>query len=112
MKSRSLIAATLVFGGAMLFTACGEGADKDAKPLDVQELTKNQPETHGAEIKEGDIKDRASLDRAFYAVKEHQAHGVLIGNAPAEWRRLKHRTCSARNRLEYSLAPARAIHPR
>ena len=55
MKSRSLIAATLVFGGAMLFTACGEGADKDAKPLNVQELTKNQPETHGAEIKEGDI---------------------------------------------------------
>jgi cytochrome c5 len=55
MKSRSLIAATLVFGGAMLFTACGESADKDAKPLDVQELTKNQPETHGPEIKEGDI---------------------------------------------------------
>jgi hypothetical protein len=55
MKSRSLIAATLVFGGAMLFTACGEGADKDAKPLDTQELTKNQPETHGSEIKDGDI---------------------------------------------------------
>ncbi len=55
MKSRSLIAATLVFGGAMLFAACGGGAEKDAKPLDVQELTKNQPETHGSEIKEADI---------------------------------------------------------
>jgi cytochrome c5 len=55
MKSGSLIAATLVFGGAMLFTACGGGAEKDAKPLDVQELTKNQPETHGTEIKESDI---------------------------------------------------------
>jgi cytochrome c2 len=29
--------------------------DKDAKPLDVQELTKNQPETHGTEIKASDI---------------------------------------------------------
>jgi hypothetical protein len=55
MKFRSFIAATLVFGGTMLFTSCGEGADKDAKPLDTQELTKNQPETHGSEIKEGDI---------------------------------------------------------
>jgi len=54
MKSKSLFVATLVFIGAILFTACGEGV-KEAKPLDVQELTKNQPETHGAEIKEGDI---------------------------------------------------------
>ena len=55
MKFRSVIAATLVFSGAFLFAACGGGVDNDTKPLDVQELTKNQPETHGAEIKEGDI---------------------------------------------------------
>ena len=55
MKSRLLIVATLVFGSAILFTSCSEGVDKDAKPIDVQELTKNQPETHGPEIKEGDI---------------------------------------------------------
>jgi mono/diheme cytochrome c family protein len=55
MKFRFFIAATLIFGGTMLFTSCGEGADKDAKPLDTQELTKNQPETHGSEIKKEDL---------------------------------------------------------
>ena len=54
MKSKFLFVATLAFAGAILFTACGEGV-KEAKPLDVEELTKNQPETHGAEIKESDI---------------------------------------------------------
>jgi len=54
MKSESVFVGALVFIGAFLFTACGEGV-KDAKPLDVQELTKNQPETHGTEVKEGDI---------------------------------------------------------
>jgi len=55
MKSKSLFVATLAFISTILFAACGDGVDKDAKPLDVQELTKNQPETHGPEIKEGDI---------------------------------------------------------
>jgi len=55
MKSQSLFVATLAFISTILFAACGDGVDKDAKPLDVQELTKNQPETHGPEIKEGDI---------------------------------------------------------
>ena len=54
MKSESVFVGALVFIGAFLFTACGEGV-KEAKPLDVQELTKNQPETHGTEVKEGDI---------------------------------------------------------
>lgn len=54
MKAKFLIAAALV-SGAVLFIACGGGADKDAKPLDVEELTKNQPETHGTQIKEGEI---------------------------------------------------------
>jgi len=54
MKSKSLFVATLVFISTALITACGEGV-KDAKPIDVQELTKNQPETHGAQIKESDI---------------------------------------------------------
>lgn len=55
MKSKSLITATLVFSSAILFSACGEGVDKDSKPIDVQELTKNQPETHGTQLKESDI---------------------------------------------------------
>jgi hypothetical protein len=55
MKPKSLIAVAFISGAALLFTACGGGVDKDAKPLDVQELTKNQPETHGTEVKEGEI---------------------------------------------------------
>ncbi|NOT36032.1 MAG: c-type cytochrome [Saprospiraceae bacterium] len=34
---------------------CDKGVKKDYKALDVQELTKNQPEVHGSEIKEGDV---------------------------------------------------------
>ena len=66
MKSKVLIAATL-FGSSILFTACGGGVDKDAKPLDVQELTKNQPETHGPEIKEGDIQVTNPLNAEWVA---------------------------------------------
>jgi len=55
MKPTSLIAVALFFCAALFFTACGGGVDKDAKQLDVQELTKNQPETHGTEVKESEI---------------------------------------------------------
>jgi cytochrome c551/c552 len=56
MKLKSIIAILIVFTGIYLLPACGGGGvKKDAKQLDVQELTKNQPETHGAEIKESEI---------------------------------------------------------
>lgn len=55
MKLKSIITATIALSGLYFLPACGGGVDKDAKPLDVQELTKNQPETHGTEIKEGEI---------------------------------------------------------
>jgi hypothetical protein len=56
MKLKSIVASSLLAGGVILFTACGGGGvDKDAKPIDVQELTKNQPEIHGTELKESDI---------------------------------------------------------
>ena len=54
MTSRTLTITALI-SSVLLFTACGGGVDKDAKPIDVQELTKNQPETHGTEIKESEI---------------------------------------------------------
>jgi cytochrome c551/c552 len=55
MKPKTLIATFLVTGVVLFFAACGGGVQKDAKQLDVQELTKNQPETHGTEVKEGEI---------------------------------------------------------
>ena len=41
--------------GTFFLATCGGGVDKDAKPLDVEELTKNQPETHGQLIQESEI---------------------------------------------------------
>ena len=54
MKQKFLIALMIV-STTIFLIACGGGVDKNAKPIDVQELTKNQPETHGTEIKEGEI---------------------------------------------------------
>lgn len=53
--TKLLIVAILFISGSLFFIACGSGVDKDAKPVDIQELTKNQPETHGTEIKESEI---------------------------------------------------------
>ncbi|MBI5856313.1 MAG: cytochrome c [Sphingobacteriales bacterium] len=35
--------------------SCKEGAKKEPPPVDITELSKNQPETHGTEIKESEI---------------------------------------------------------
>ncbi len=64
MKSLKLSALVLIAGGAFLF-ACNEGVKKDEKPVDVQDLTKNQPEVHGTELKEGDITLNTPLDQAM-----------------------------------------------
>jgi hypothetical protein len=45
----------ILIAASLLFFACNEGVKKDEKAVDVQELTKDQPEVHGTELKEGDI---------------------------------------------------------
>lgn len=45
----------MLLTGSLLLLACKEGAKKDSKPIDIQELSKNQPETHATEVKEGEI---------------------------------------------------------
>ena len=54
MKSNRLMSIILV-AASLLFFACNEGVKKDEKAVDVQELTKDQPEEHGKELKDGDI---------------------------------------------------------
>jgi cytochrome c5 len=54
MKASNLLA-TLLLTGSLITIACNEGTKKDPKPIDIQELSKNQPETHGTEVKEGEI---------------------------------------------------------
>src|SRR5678816_1668527 len=67
---------------AILVISCGsEGVKKDEKPADVQELTKNQPETHGAEIKESDItithplnQEWVTAGKSIYELKCQSCH--------------------------------------
>jgi len=62
MKLKTILTSTIALTGLYFLTACGEGVDKSVKPIDVQELTKNQPETHGTEIKESDIQVTSPLN--------------------------------------------------
>lgn len=52
---RIAIPVFLLLISMVAFNSCKEGAKKEPPPVDVQELTKDQPETHGTEIKESDI---------------------------------------------------------
>lgn len=56
MKLSKLIIAGAIITGIVFLNSCGnEGVKKDEKPVDIQELSKNQPEQHGTEVKEGEI---------------------------------------------------------
>lgn len=59
------ITGVILFAAALSLGACNEGVKKDEKPVDVQELAKQQPETHGTELKESDIKLSNPLDAAM-----------------------------------------------
>lgn len=45
----------LLLFSLLLLYSCQEGSKKEPPPVDVQDLTKNQSETHGTEIKESEI---------------------------------------------------------
>ena len=66
MKRWHLIASILIIGTASLI-ACKEGVKKDEKTVDVSEMTKNQPEVHGTELKESDITLATPLDQTMVA---------------------------------------------
>ncbi|MBK6937935.1 MAG: cytochrome c [Chitinophagaceae bacterium] len=63
--NKSRIFTVLLISSSILFLSCNEGVKDEPKPVDIQELTKNQPETHGTELKEGDIKLTNPLDQAM-----------------------------------------------
>jgi hypothetical protein len=62
--------------------SCGsEGVKKDEPAVDINELTKNQPETRGAEVKEPDIqithplnKDWVTSGKSIYELKCQPCH--------------------------------------
>jgi Cytochrome c len=56
MKLSKIIISGIIILSIGLLASCGnEGVKKDEKPIDLQELSKDQPETHGTEVKEGEI---------------------------------------------------------
>lgn len=62
---RNNILGTVLLSASFLILSCNEGVKDEPKPLDVQELTKDKPETHGTEVKEGDITLSTPLDQAM-----------------------------------------------
>jgi cytochrome c5 len=82
MKSPKLFTVILLIAGLFWIASCGnEGVKKDEKPVDVQELTKTQPETHGTEVKESDItlstplnKEWVASGKAIYELKCQSCH--------------------------------------
>lgn len=64
MKRNNIVRLTLL-SVSFLFFSCNEGVKEEPKPVDIQELTKDKPETHGTEVKESDITLSTPLDQAM-----------------------------------------------
>src|SRR5215217_5921396 len=55
MKRKTTWFATILLSGIITLVACVDKTPSKKEPLDTQELTKNQTEEHGTEVKAGDI---------------------------------------------------------
>jgi hypothetical protein len=82
MKTSKLFTVILI-SGSLFVWACKEGVKKDEKPIDIEKLAKSKPETHGTEIKEGEIKLTNPLDtamvsggHAIYELKCRSCHNL------------------------------------
>lgn len=64
MLHKKIIAISAIALSVVLFS-CSEGVKKEPKAVDVQELTKDKPETHGTELKESDITLSNPLDQGM-----------------------------------------------
>jgi cytochrome c5 len=79
---RKLISTTAVFTFVfLLIISCKEGVKKDQKPVDIQELTNKQQETHGSEIKESEVQithplnqDWVIAGKGIYELKCQSCH--------------------------------------
>jgi|SRR6266487_4244656 len=79
---RKIFFTTAVFAlTLLLIISCKEGVKKEPKPVDVQELTKNQNETHGPEIKESEVQithplkpEWVASGKAIYELKCQSCH--------------------------------------
>jgi hypothetical protein len=84
MKLSKLLSVALLLASGIFFTlSCKEGVKKDEKPIDIQKLAQNKPETHGPEIKEGEVKltnplnaEWVTAGQAIYDLKCHSCHNL------------------------------------
>lgn len=82
MKSSTMIVSALIFIGSAFFIACGgDGVKEETKKVDVEDLTKNQPEIHGERIDEDDISlghplnaEWVTLGKGIYELKCQSCH--------------------------------------
>lgn len=86
MKRNKILGLTLLSASFLIFS-CNEGVKEEPKPVDIQELTKDKPETHGTEVKEGDITLSTPLDqsmvtagKATYELKCQSCHKLTEEN--------------------------------
>jgi hypothetical protein len=81
MKKKTIWAASLIVASTMIFIACVDKTPSQKERLDTQELTSNQTEVHGKEIKPGDIQITNPLNaqwvadgKSIYDVKCQSCH--------------------------------------
>lgn len=81
MKIRNLVLTALVTCGSLAFFSCNEGVQEDQPTVKIEDLTKDQPEVHGKEVKESDITITNPLDqkmvtegKATYELKCQSCH--------------------------------------
>jgi len=67
MTSKLILATAIFTLTCLCIISCKEGVKKEPKPVDVKELTKDQPEAHGPEIKESDVKITHPLNQEWVA---------------------------------------------
>ena len=72
MKFKKIAAGFFFIASILFLSACGSGGvQKDKEQIDVEELTKNQPETHGTEIKESEITISNPLNSEWVSTGQH-----------------------------------------
>lgn len=67
MKLRSLLSATVLMAGILYLAACNSSEQKSGEPKSevAQDTPKEQPETHGTEIKAGEVQLTTPLNQQW-----------------------------------------------
>jgi cytochrome c5 len=67
MKRKTIVATIVLVAAVAGFFACADKHPSSSQSLDTQELTKNQTEEHGTEVKAGDVQLTTPLNAQWVA---------------------------------------------